>query len=70
MSDKCKFHTLKLSPNGRLKRSEFLYIDDNVSVGIHDKTDEMIVETDNFNVFIKIKYCPMCGQILESEDEE
>ena len=64
----CDFCTLRITSNGTLKKGKFIFVNDDISIAIHDESDEMIVETDNFNIDIKLNYCPMCGgKLRESE---
>lgn len=66
----CKFCNVKITNNGTLKKGKPIYINDDISICIHENSNEMIVETDNFDIAVTLKYCPMCGSELKAKGEE
>lgn len=63
----CNYCTLEISTNGNIRNGELIYCSDFVSVGIHrNDRENLLVEGDDFESFIKIKFCPMCGENLKN----
>lgn len=58
----CDYCSLVLKSNGDIESGKLIYCSDFSSVSIHKNSrTSLLIECDDFESHVKIKYCPMCG---------